>query len=114
MWCPFVRVPVLEILELVQRLFPVEELDVLGLRRGKPAHGPAQMHEVRLDRVRAAGASRSRSGRLFALRVLHGLQAVTTFVQSLVPPRERGIRWSRVSDSRGLSSIWRRPQYWQR
>ena len=31
-------------------------------------------------------------GRLFALRVLQGLQAVTTLVQSLAPPRDRGIR----------------------
>ena len=44
-------------------------------------------------------------GRLFAFLVLQGLQAVTTLVQSFAPPRESGIRWSRVSDSRGLSSI---------
>jgi hypothetical protein len=31
-------------------------------------------------------------GRLFAFFVLHGLQAVTTFVQSFAPPRESGIR----------------------
>lgn len=48
------------------------------------------------------------------LRVLQGLHAVTTFVQVLVPPRESGTRWSRVSDSRGRSSMTDRPQYWQR
>ena len=47
----------------------------------------------------------------FAFRVLHGLHAVTTFVHSFVPPREMGMRWSRVSASRGFSSAAERPQY---
>ena len=53
-------------------------------------------------------------GKWFALRVLHVLHAVTTFVHSFVPPRDMGMRWSRVSASRGFSSGAERPQYWQR
>src|SRR5581483_8005650 len=44
------RVAMLELFQVVQRLGTIEELDVLGLRRRKPTHGPAQMDEVRLDR----------------------------------------------------------------
>ena len=40
----------LEILEMVQRLFPVKQPDVLRLRRGESAHRPRQVHEVGLDR----------------------------------------------------------------
>ena len=44
-----VRMTVLEVLEVMQRLFAVEELDVSRLRRGQAADGPAEMNEVRLD-----------------------------------------------------------------
>src|SRR5688572_9806757 len=44
-----VRMPVLQLLEMVERLFAVEELDVLRLGRGEPSDRPAQVHEVRLD-----------------------------------------------------------------
>ena len=44
-------VPVpLEILEVVQGLFTVEDPDVLRLGRRQTTDRPAQMHEVRLDR----------------------------------------------------------------
>ena len=46
---PIGRVPVLEVLEVVECLFPVEQPDVLGLGCCKSADGPAQMNEVRLD-----------------------------------------------------------------
>ena len=41
-------------------------------------------------------------------------QAVMTLVQSLVPPRDRGTRWSRVRHSRCRNSLGARPQNWQR
>src|SRR5581483_2944007 len=44
------RVAMLELFQVVQRLGTIEELDVLRLRRRKPTYGPAQMDEVRLDR----------------------------------------------------------------
>src|SRR4051812_22929090 len=43
---------VLEQLDLVQHLVAVERADVAGLRRGQATDGPAEMHEVRLDRMR--------------------------------------------------------------
>ena len=58
---PVVRMPVLEILEVMQRLLAVEQLDVPRLRRGQATNRPAKMHEVRLDRRDASDASRSRS-----------------------------------------------------
>ena len=45
------RVPLLQIFQMVERLFPVKELDVLCLRRGQPAYGPAEVHEVWLERT---------------------------------------------------------------
>src|ERR1700675_1495933 len=42
---PIVRVPMLQIFEVMERLFAVEELDVLRLRRGQSPDRPAQMHE---------------------------------------------------------------------
>jgi len=42
-------VPVLEILEMVQCLFAVEQPDVSRLRRRQSSHRPAQMNEMRLD-----------------------------------------------------------------
>ena len=44
------KVSMLEILEMMQRLFSVEQLDVLRLRRGQPSHCPTQVNEVRLHR----------------------------------------------------------------
>jgi hypothetical protein len=44
------RVPLLQIFQMVERLFPVKELDVLRLGRGQSAYGPAEVHEMRLDR----------------------------------------------------------------
>src|ERR671938_108467 len=41
----------LDHLELVQRLFPVEQANVLRLRGREPTHRPAQVYEVRLHRV---------------------------------------------------------------
>ena len=52
-------------------------------------------------------------GSRLPLRVLHGLQAVTTLVQMFVPPRESGTSWSRVSYTLGRSSAMERPQNWQ-
>ena len=52
-------------------------------------------------------------GSRFPFRLLHGEQAATTFPQSLAPPRETGTTWSRVRNSRPLSSDRCRPQYWQ-
>ena len=45
-----IGIPVLEILEVMQRLLTVEDPDVLRLGWRQPPNGPAQMHEVRLDR----------------------------------------------------------------
>jgi len=45
-----VRMPVLQILEVVQRLFAVEHPDVLRLSWGKLSDSPRQMHEVRFHR----------------------------------------------------------------
>ena len=45
-----IGVAVLEILEMMERFFAVEDPDVLRLRRRQSAHRPAQMNEVRLDR----------------------------------------------------------------
>lgn len=42
-------VSMLEVFEVVERLFAVEQLDVSRLRRRQSPHRPAQMHEVRLD-----------------------------------------------------------------
>ena len=42
--------PVLQILEVMQRLFAVEHPDVLRLRWRKLSHRPRQMHEVRFHR----------------------------------------------------------------
>lgn len=44
------RVPVLEIFEMVQGLFAVEDPDVLGLGWSQATHSPAKVDEVRLDR----------------------------------------------------------------
>ena len=38
--------------ELMQYLITVERADVLGLDRGELANRPAQVHEMRLDRMR--------------------------------------------------------------
>src|SRR5581483_8166240 len=46
------------------------------------------------------------SGVMLALRRLHTEQAATTLIQVVWPPRERGMRWSKVRSSRA-------PQYWQ-
>ena len=43
--------PMLDHLELVQRLFPVEQANVLRLRGRESAHRPAQVYEVGLHRV---------------------------------------------------------------
>ena len=43
---------VLQLLEMVEHFGAVERLDVPRLRRRETAHRPAQVHEVRLDRVR--------------------------------------------------------------
>ena len=43
-------VPVLEILEIVQRLLTVEHPDVLRLSRRKLSHRPRQVNEMRLHR----------------------------------------------------------------
>src|SRR5512143_1501543 len=43
---------VLELLEVMQHLAAVERADVARLRRRQPAYRPAEMHEVRLDRMR--------------------------------------------------------------
>ena len=50
----------------------------------------------------------SRSSRLPFSR-LHGLQAVTTLVQAVRPPRDFGTTWSKVSSLVAKSP----PQYWQ-
>lgn len=42
--------PVLEILEVMERLLAIEELDVPRLSRRESSHRPAQVNEVRLDR----------------------------------------------------------------
>src|SRR4051812_5650827 len=42
----------LERLELMQHLVAVEGADIARLRRGQATHGPAQVHEVRLDWMR--------------------------------------------------------------
>jgi hypothetical protein len=44
--------PVFELLEVVEYLAPIKRLDVPRLRGRETSHGPAEMHEVRLDRVR--------------------------------------------------------------
>src|SRR3984893_12127528 len=44
------RMPILEVLEMVERLFAVEDPNVLRLRRRQAPDGPTQVHEVRLDR----------------------------------------------------------------
>src|SRR5712671_3178833 len=46
---PVMRVPVLEVLEVMQRLLTIEDPDVLRLGRRQAPDGPAQVHEVRLD-----------------------------------------------------------------
>src|SRR3954451_13739089 len=46
-------------------------------------------------------------GSLSPLRRLHGAQQVTMLSHDDVPPFERGITWSTVSD------VWPVPQYWQ-
>src|SRR5438552_8476570 len=61
-----------------------------------------------------SGCIPASSGSRFPFRVLQLLHAVKTFVQALVPPRDRGTRWSRVRHSRCRSSCWLRPQNWQR
>ena len=43
------RVPLLQIFQMVERLFPIKELDVFRLGRGQSAYGPAEVHEVGLD-----------------------------------------------------------------
>ena len=43
------RVLLLQIFQMMERLFTVEDPDVLRLSRGEAANGPAQMHEVGLD-----------------------------------------------------------------
>src|SRR5574341_1666115 len=48
------------------------------------------------------------SGRLLAFFRLHPRQALTTFSQTVRPPRDLGITWSMVMRSPPL-----RPQYWQ-
>src|SRR5215813_4134720 len=50
----------------------------------------------------------SRTSRL-PFRRLHGLQAVTTLVQAVRPPRDFGTTWSKVSSLVAKSP----PQYWQ-
>src|SRR4051812_4098511 len=50
----------------------------------------------------------SRSSRL-PLSRLHGLQAVTTLIQAVRPPRDFGTTWSKVSSLVAKSP----PQYWQ-
>ena len=42
----------LQLLEMMQHLAAVERADVARLRRRESPDGPAEMHEVRLDRVR--------------------------------------------------------------
>lgn len=42
-----VRMAVLEILEVMQRLFTIEQLDVTRLSRSETTNGPAEMNEVR-------------------------------------------------------------------
>src|SRR5678815_2755168 len=42
--------PMLEIFEMVERLFAVKKLDVARLRRSEPSHRPAEMNEVWLNR----------------------------------------------------------------
>jgi hypothetical protein len=49
------------------------------------------------------------SGSLLALRRLQGLQAATTLVQVVRPPRDRGTTWSKVRSA----AAWPVPQYWQ-
>src|SRR2546426_11878227 len=44
-----------------------------------------------------------------ALRVLQAMQAQTMFSHVVVPPRSRGMTWSRFSSRRSQ----RLPQYWQ-
>ena len=44
------RMSMLEILEVMQGLFAVEQPDVARLRRSESAHGPAQVNKMRLDR----------------------------------------------------------------
>ena len=43
------HMPVLEIFQMMEGFFPVEDADVLRLGWGQAADGPAQMDEVRLD-----------------------------------------------------------------
>ena len=45
------RASMIEFFKMMQRLITVKQLDVVTLRRSKSAHRPAEMHEVRLDRV---------------------------------------------------------------
>jgi len=47
---PMMRVSVLEILEMMERLFAVEDPNVLRLGRRQTPDGPAQVHEVWLHR----------------------------------------------------------------
>jgi hypothetical protein len=44
------RVALLQIFEMVERLFPIKEPDVLGLGRGESSYRPTQVNEMRLDR----------------------------------------------------------------
>ena len=44
-----IGMPVLEILQVMEGLFAVEDPDVLCLRRRQSPDGPAQVDEVRLD-----------------------------------------------------------------
>src|SRR5262245_17250938 len=46
-WCPM-----FELFKMMQHLAAVERANVVRLRRRKATHGPAQMHEMRLDRMR--------------------------------------------------------------
>src|SRR6185312_10291175 len=55
------------------------------------------------------GNMRTSRGRWLPFKRLQLPQAVTTLVQAVRPPRERGITWSKVRSWVGKSS----PQYWQ-
>src|SRR5262247_4332849 len=46
-WCPM-----FELFKMMQHLTAVERANVVRLRRRETTHGPTQMHEVRLDRMR--------------------------------------------------------------
>src|ERR1700719_3233842 len=47
---PVMRMAILKIFQVVQRLFAVEDPNVLRLGRRQTPDGPTQVHEVRLDR----------------------------------------------------------------